>query len=106
FQTSRDSFEWDNLVTELSVARFLRFQPRIHILPIELLDRKLSRGLAWLDCFACKNSVAWQHRLGALVIDTIEREAHAPIRFAIKAPCDGNYVIIRKGNGVLHKLLY
>src|SRR5215467_1951875 len=62
-QTPRFTFEGNDLIAEREAARFFRNRPRVRVLPVKLLHRKLIRGLTLLYLFTRKDSVAWKNGL-------------------------------------------
>ena len=58
--------------------------------------------LSGLHLLSLEHRKTRQRRLLPLVVDAIEGEAHAPVRALAETPGDGDDVIVRKGDRVLH----
>jgi hypothetical protein len=101
-QMVRCPFERHDLVAKFPIAGFLRDKSCIRILPVEFLYRKVIGRLPRFDGVALEYSVAGEWLLLVLVVDAVDGETHASDRLFAVTPGDGDDVVVREGDGVLH----
>src|SRR5262249_18659138 len=101
-QVARLPLDRDDLVAELAVTGALSLETGVRILPVELLHWEIGRGLPWPFGKGLATGEGRQWCFEALVVNAVDRKAHAGGGPGLDRPGDRDYVVVCESNGVVH----